>query len=156
MIRMSMKSTILIATIVALAVPASGLGGSPAPVKLAAKMNARAVVPTKPVGDVANAAGTFTGTLTQKDGRWKLSWKIVYSRLARPKIVIADIHYGRFRHFGPILVRLCGPCRSGQQGTKPVTAAAARALKTGGSFVTLITNRNPNGEIRGQILARTT
>ena len=51
----------------------------------------------------------------------------------------------------PILVRLCKECHSGQSGVKKVTADAVRRMKTGDAFITLITGKNPNGEIRGQI-----
>ena len=69
-------------------------GRSAQTVKLSAKMNARQVVPHKPKG-VARASGTFTGTLTGSGSRSKLSWKITYSKLDHPSIVIADIHYGK-------------------------------------------------------------
>ena len=68
--------------------------------------------------------------------------------------MIADIHYGKPHRFGPLLVRLCGPCRPGQHGSRPVTAATVRLIRAGTSFITLITNKNPNGEIRGQIAVR--
>ena len=67
--------------------------------------------------------------------------------------MIADIHYGTSGRFGPLLVRLCGPCTSGARGTTAVTATTARLMRSGAAFITLITGKNPNGEIRGQIVA---
>src|SRR5262249_33176944 len=109
------------------------------------------VVPRKPVGDVAHAAGTFVGTLTQKGQRWNLAWRINYANLAKPIVVNADIHQGKPKRFGSILLRLCAECHPGQSGRKVVTPEAAKAMLAGDAFVTLITNKNPNGEIRGQI-----
>jgi hypothetical protein len=85
---------------------------------------------------------------------WKLSWRLTYSSLDHPTIVIADIHYGKPGKFGPILVRLCGPCKSGQRGTKKVKAIYVPMIKSGNTFITLITGKNPNGEVRGQIEVR--
>jgi hypothetical protein len=120
-------------------------------VRLTARMTAAQVVPKKPKGNVAHATGTFTGTLRSSGSRWNLTWRITYSRLDHPSIVIADIHYGKPRHFGPFVVRLCGPCKSGARGVRRVKASWVPAIRLGNTFITLITGKNPNGEIRGQI-----
>lgn len=120
-----------------------------------AKMDSRqVVVPRRPVGNVAHARGTFAGTLSRTGPRWRLAWRITYEKLANPVVVIADIHRGMPGHFGPILARLCADCHSGQQGVRAVTADTVRTMRRGGAFITLITGRNPNGEIRGQIRVR--
>jgi hypothetical protein len=136
------------------ATTAAAFGGTAETLKLSAKMDARQVVPQKPKGNVASATGTFTGTLAGTGTRRKLSWKITYSKLDKPKIVVADIHYGKRGSFGGIIVRLCGPCKAGQQGVVKVASSWVPAIKAGDSFITLITGKNPNGEIRGQIKAR--
>ena len=123
--------------------------------KLSARMNSAQVVPDKPKGKVAFAAGTFTGTLTPAGSKWKLAWKLTYSRLDNPSIVIADIHYGKPGHFGPYVARLCGPCKaSPQQGVTRIPASWIPAIKLGNTFMTILTGKNPNGEIRGQIRVR--
>jgi hypothetical protein len=129
-------------------------GGAAEILKLSAKMNARQVVPHKPKGNVARATGTFTGTLAAGGLRRKLSWRITYRKLDHPRIVIADIHYGKPGQFGPVIVRLCGPCKTGQRGVVKVKRTWVPAIKSGSAFITLITAKNPNGEIRGQITAR--
>jgi CHRD domain len=140
--------------VVAVTLVLSGVAlGTGAAVKLSAKMTARQVVPQKPKGNVAKATGTFVGTLRRNGVRWQLSWHLTYKGLDHPSIVIADIHYGKPGRFGPIVVRLCGPCKSGQSGVKRVKAARVPAIKSGNTFLTLITGKNPNGEIRGQIKA---
>lgn len=129
--------------------------GTASTIKLSANMDARQVVPKKPKGNVARASGTFTGTLTGRGSTWKLTWKITYRNLDHPRIVVADIHYGKRGKFGPIIVRVCGPCKkSPQQGVVKVKGTWVPAIKAGNAFITLITGRNPNGEIRGQIRAR--
>jgi hypothetical protein len=146
----------LLLVVAALALLASGtaLGAGAATAKLSATMNARQVVPQKPKGNVANARGTFVGMLRSSGSRWQLSWRVTYKNLDRPRLVIADIHYGKPGRFGPVIVRLCGPCTSGQSGVKRVKASWVPKIRAGSSFITLITGRNPNGEIRGQIKAR--
>jgi hypothetical protein len=133
----------------------AAFGGTAETLKLSATMDARQVVPHKPKGNVARATGTFSGTLSGSGSRRTLSWKITYSKLDKPRIVVADIHYGKRGRFGPIIVRLCGPCKAGkQQGVVKVKSSWVPAIKAGNSFITLITGKNPNGEIRGQIKAR--
>jgi hypothetical protein len=141
-------------TLVAVAATGSALGRGVGSARLTAQMDARQVVPSKPRGNVAHATGTLTGTLTGSGGSpWKLSWHLTYRRLDNPALVIADIHYGKPGKFGPIIVRVCGPCKSGQKGVTRVKGTWVPAITSGSSFITLITGKNPNGEIRGQIKA---
>jgi hypothetical protein len=114
-------------------------------------MAAGQVVPSKPKGNVASASGSFTGTLKQSGASSRLAWRITYRKLDHPTLVIADIHYGKPGNFGPVIVRLCGPCESGQHGVTKVKGSWVPAIRSGSAFVTLITGKNPNGEVRGQI-----
>ena len=52
---------------------------------------------------------------------------------------------------GPVLLALCGPCKSGQTGKAPLSETAGNAVKIGGAYVNVHTAKNPGGEIRGQI-----
>jgi hypothetical protein len=141
--------------VVASAAEGSGLALGAGSARLTAQMDAGQVVPAKPKGNVAHATGTMTGTLTGSGAApWKLSWRVTYSKLDNPSIVIADIHYGKPGKFGPIIVRLCGPCKPGQKGVTKVKATWVPAIRSGSAFITLITGQNPNGEIRGQIKSR--
>jgi CHRD domain-containing protein len=149
---MRIRLLLIVATF-ALVTAAAVFAMSTETVKLSAMMNARQVVPNKPKGDVARARGTLKATLSGSGARWKLSWKMTYRKLDHPRLVIADIHYGKPRKFGPVIVRLCGPCKSGQHGRKKVSSLWVDAIERGNSFITLITGKNPNGEIRGQIKA---
>jgi CHRD domain len=133
------------------AVASAGTAGVTA-TKLSARMDSRqVVVPTRPRGDVEDATGRFVGSLARDGSQWWLAWRITYSNLDNPSVVIADIHRGKPGKFGPILVRLCGPCTSGAHGVKRLKATDVPAIKSGGAFITLITGQNPNGEVRGQI-----
>jgi hypothetical protein len=125
--------------------------------RLSAKMGPRQVVtvankPWPVPAAYSKARGTFTATLDNATG--KLTWKITFSALARPKLRIVDIHYGVPERFGAFLARACAGCRSGQRGVVKVRPAARTALAAGKAWVTLITERYPNGVIRGQIRAR--
>jgi len=126
--------------------------------KLRASMNTQQVVTPKnrrwrAPASVRNAHGSFAGTMTASGARRTLRWRITYAGVGRSQPRVADIHYGKPGHFGAVLVRLCGPCKSGQSGTKKVTAAGARAIQTGSAWITIITPKYPNGVIRGQIKA---
>jgi CHRD domain len=126
---------------------AAGLAGgaSRSGGKLSAKLTAGQEVP-KPKG-AAGATGAFTGTLA---GR-KLTWKVTYKGLTG-KAMQAHIHMGRPGKAGNVLVPLCPPrCRSGMHGTKTVSAAIAKAIQRGGTYVNVHTAKNPAGEIRGQV-----
>lgn len=93
-----------------------------------------------------NAKGAFTATVNGT----KVTWKLTFSGLTGPALA-AHIHKGKAGVAGPVVVPLCGPCKSGQSGTAPVSAAVAKQLASGGFYVNVHTKRNPNGEIRGQL-----
>ena len=50
-----------------------------------------------------------------------------------------------------MIVPLCGPCTATSAGKAKVSAAAAKALKSGNTYVNVHTAKNAAGEIRGQI-----
>ena len=126
---------------------------------LSANMTAGQVVtpanrPWRPPANVRDARGRFTGTLTIGGGARRLQWRITYRDIGRSTLEIADIHLGKPGRFGQILVRLCGPCESGQSGNKRISTGAATAIKSGNAWITVITSTYPNGVIRGQIRVR--
>jgi hypothetical protein len=145
--------------VVALAAPAGSSAGQASAAtsqKLSAAMTSGQVVtpknkPWKAPASVRNAKGSFSGTVSP-DGR-RLSWTVSYSGVGSPKLAIADIHYGKRGQFGPILVRLCGPCHSPQSGVAKLKKGLSSQFKTGNTWVTIITDKYPNGVIRGQIRA---
>jgi CHRD domain-containing protein len=141
---------LVVVSVVALIAAGAAIAGNTTSARVSARMTARQVIPQKPKGDVAHASATLAGTLTGNGSHWKLSWRLGY-RLSDPSIVVADVHYGKSGHFGPVILRLCGPCKSGQRGVKRVPYTWVPAIQRGNTFVTLVTGKNPNGEVRGQI-----
>jgi hypothetical protein len=114
-----------------------------------AGLNATAEVP-KPTGVPAGARGTFTVTLTTKGSSSSVAWTLTYRSLTG-KVMAAHIHRGKPGKAGPVIVPLCGPCKTGQKGKAPVSKTVANAMKAGSAYVNLHTARNQAGEIRGQV-----
>jgi hypothetical protein len=78
-----------------------------------------------------------------------LTWKLTFTRLSG-KALAAHIHRGKPGKAGPVVVPLCGPCRSGRVGKVNISKAVLTALEAGNAYVNVHTARNPAGEIRGQ------
>ena len=110
-----------------------------------ANLDTRQEVP-KESGASIRASGNFTATLTGT----KLSWKLSFDHLTGTATA-AHVHSGAKSKAGPVIVPLCGPCKSPASGTARVTAALAKMLQTGNTYVNVHTAKNPNGEIRGQV-----
>ena len=124
--------------------------------RLRASMTPQQVVtprnrPWKVPVSVRNAHGSFTGAMVLSGRDRTLRWSIHYTGIGSGPLQVADIHYGRPAQFGPVIKRLCGPCESGQTGKKELSAWGARSIKTGHSWITIITGKYRNGVIRGQI-----
>jgi hypothetical protein len=100
---------------------------------------------------LAGATGALTATLSADD---KLSWHISFAKLGNPRLVVADIHSGPPKKFGPVVIRLCGPCQPGQSGVQKLKPSLARQLIVGQQWLTLVTDKYPNGAVRGQIAVK--
>jgi hypothetical protein len=120
------------------------LAGGGSAVKLTARLDAAQETPAPRAA--ARGAGLFTATLAGRS----LTWRLTFSRLSG-RALAAHVHLGRQRVAGPVVVPLCGPCRSGAHGKATVTARVRSALLSRGAYVNVHTARNPGGEIRGQI-----
>jgi hypothetical protein len=123
---------------------------------LSATMAPRAVVtpqgkPFVVPKSLARATGAFSATMSSDN---KLSWHISFAKLGSPRLVVADIHVGPPEKFGPVLLRLCSSCKSGQNGVLKLKASVARQLIIGKQWLTLITDKYPNGAVRGQIAVK--
>jgi CHRD domain len=103
----------------------------------------------KPKGAVAGR-GMFTGTYVENKTGAVLKWKLTFSHLSG-KAIAAHIHNGRPGVAGPVIVPLCGPCRSVQTGTAKITKATVAALEGHRAYVNVHTPKNAAGEIRGQV-----
>jgi Cu/Zn superoxide dismutase len=118
-------------------------------IRVAAQMTAANETPT-PKGDVANARGTFTATVTKSGTGATIAWRLEFSGLTGNAIA-AHIHVAPRGQPGPVRVPLCAPCTSGVTGTATIDAAVLEAIQTDRAYVNVHTPTNPAGEIRDQI-----
>ena len=121
----------------------------PVVTKYSSKLGRSAEVP-KPGGVSSAASGTFSLTLTHAGGKYTAKWKLTFSGLTG-KAVAAHIHQGGPGKAGPVVLALCGQCKSGQSGKARLSGAAANALNGRKAYVNVHTAKNPAGEIRGQV-----
>jgi hypothetical protein len=102
-------------------------------------------VPKQVVKDAA-AHGLFKGTLKGTT----LTWKLTFSKLTGPANA-AHIHMAAKGKSGGVVVPLCGPCTSGASGTATISPSVLAAFGKHQLYVNVHTDKNPNGEIRGQL-----
>jgi CHRD domain len=148
------RKVYLLAGAAALAFALATVGGAAAQsqantLRIAAAMVAANEIPT-PKGDVGNARGTFTATLTKSGTGAELSWKLEFSGLSGNAIA-AHIHVAPAGAAGPVRVPLCAPCSSGVTGTATIAADVLDAILNGRAYVNVHTPTNPAGEIRDQV-----
>jgi hypothetical protein len=110
-----------------------------------ANLDTRQEVP-KESGASIRASGSFSATLSGT----KLTWKLSFDHLTGAATA-AHIHSGAKGKAGPVIVALCGPCKSPASGTARITAAVAKMLDGGNTYVNVHTVKNAGGEIRGQV-----
>jgi hypothetical protein len=119
---------------------------------VSAKLRASSEVP-KPGSVPAGATGKFTGTVVElANDKARITWKLTFSHLSGQGIA-AHIHIGKPGKAGPVALALCGPCHSGQKGKGLLTHAQVAKIEAGAAYVNVHTQKNPGGEIRGQIKA---
>lgn len=148
------RKVYLLAGAAALAFALATVGGAAArsqanTLRIAAAMVAANETPT-PKGDVGNARGTFTATLTKSGNGAELSWRLEFSGLSGNAIA-AHIHVAAPGVAGPVRVPLCAPCSSGVTGTATIAADVLDAILNGRAYVNVHTPTNPAGEIRDQV-----
>ena len=125
--------------------------GPPPPVQLHASYGRAPRCRSRPF-KAPKGSGTFSGTVTRNGSDASLTWKLTFAHLSG-KAVAAHIHTGRAGKSGAVVIPLCAPCRSGAHGTiKLKPAQLSLVLRSGASYVNVHTQKNPNGEIRGQLL----
>jgi hypothetical protein len=102
-------------------------------------------------GDVANARGTFSATVTSTGTGGLIEWQMTFSGLTG-RAVAAHIHLpARRGEATGVVVPLCAPCESPVSGSANVSAAVLAALNNGTAYVNVHTPTNLPGEIRGQL-----
>jgi hypothetical protein len=118
-----------------------------APMSFKASLNTRQQVP-KEKGASVRAGGRFTAKLAGT----KFTWKLTFRHLTG-FATAAHIHTGKKGVAGSIIIELCDPCKSPAKGTAHVSKAVAKRIESGQTYVNVHTEKNPGGEIRGQIKA---
>jgi CHRD domain len=118
-------------------------------VRITGTLTAADEVPT-PRGDVSNARGTFTATLTKTDTGATMAWRLEFSNLSG-NANAAHVHVAARGAAGPVRVPLCAPCSSGVSGTANIDAAVLEAIQDDRAYVNVHTALNPAGEIRAQV-----
>ncbi len=119
--------------------------------RLSATLNSGQEIPKQVVKNQA-AHGTFTGTLAGT----KLTWKLTWAKLTGPAAA-AHIHLGGMGKAGNVIVPLCTPCGNAtgsKTGTSTISASLLKTIQKHGTYVNVHTAKNPNGEIRGQLVAK--
>ncbi len=139
-------SALALGALAALVVASLALGGRRAsPIMIGAKLTAAEEVPAQVVKNT-KAHGSFTGDITGK----KLTFTLTFTGLTGPATA-AHIHLAGMGKSGPVVVPLCGPCKSPVKGTATLTASVLAALPKHDLYVNVHTAKNPAGEIRGQV-----
>lgn len=115
---------------------------------LSATLNAGQEIPKQVVKN-QSAHGSFTATLSGTH----LAWKLTFAKLSGPATA-AHIHLGGMGKAGNVVVPLCTPCKSGMKGAATISASLLKTIKKHGTYVNVHTAKNPNGEIRGQLVAK--
>jgi hypothetical protein len=143
-----------IASALALGLALVAVGGAPArsqatTIRISAEMTAANETPT-PKGDVGNARGTFTATLTKSATGAAMSWRLEFTNLSG-NATAAHVHVAARGQAGPVRVPLCAPCSSGMTGSANIDAAVLEAIQGDRAYVNVHTPTNPAGEIRDQV-----
>jgi hypothetical protein len=118
-------------------------------IRIAAAMNSGDERPA-PTGDVANARGAFSATVTKTDTGATLNWTLTFTNMSGPATA-AHIHIAERGTPGPVVVPLCAPCTSGVTGTANINATVLAAIQGDRAYVNVHTRQNPAGEIRDQV-----
>jgi CHRD domain-containing protein len=119
--------------------------------RLSTTLNAGQEVPKQVVKNQVGH-GTFTGTLVGT----KLTWKLTWAKLTGPAGA-AHIHMAAMGKAGGVVVSLCTPCGNAigsKSGTATISASLLKTIQNHGAYVNVHTAKNPNGEIRGQLVAK--
>jgi hypothetical protein len=98
----------------------------------------------------AGAAGTFVAKSVEKSSGTTLTWTLKFHGLSG-KAMAAHLHMGAKGKAGPVLVPLCGPCKTTETGTVTIKSSVESALEKGTTYVNVHTAKNAGGEIRGQV-----
>jgi hypothetical protein len=105
----------------------------------------------------AGAKGSFSASFWSVGaGRQSARFRLTTSRLTSPALTV-HIHTGAPRRTGPVLLTICdsGRCQLARGKlrifTTPTIESWIETITLLGAYVDVHTERNPRGELRGQI-----
>ena len=134
--------TAALATGLVLAAVATAQGGN----RLAAQLRGANEVPAAPASNRGQVE------ITLKPAAGKVCWEFTIAKIDG-RGMAAHIHKGKAGVSGPVLVTLCGPCKSPVVKTVTVTSAQRDVIEHKATYVNVHTAKNGGGEIRGQVKA---
>ena len=139
--------TVLLGAAGALALCAASIAsGNAEPMKVSASLTASAEVPPT----ASDGKGELTGTYDPATK--KLAFTVTYGALTGPA-TMAHFHApAPTGKDAPIEIPIKGSVESPIKGDFTLTAAQARNLADGNTYFNVHTQKNPGGEIRGQVL----
>jgi hypothetical protein len=83
-----------------------------------------------------------------------LTWTVTYSGLSGP-VTAAHFHGPAVvGQNGAVIAPITGPLASPIMGSTPITLAQLDQIRAGQWYINLHTAAHPNGEVRGQVVAR--
>jgi CHRD domain-containing protein len=126
-------------------VAAGGTTASTAATQWKAKLSATEVEPKQAVKNTS-ASGSFSAKAVGN----KLQFKLTFNKLSGPATG-AHIGYGKKGKPGNFSLAICAPCPNPTVNTLGLNPALTQAFKSGLLYVEVVTRKNPNGEIRGQL-----
>jgi hypothetical protein len=145
--------------ILAAAFSAAAYAGAAAPAAASAQsyqvkatLNTKQQVPAP--RNAVGAKGTLTAKLVVAGKNSSFVFRLTFTGLSG-NAVAANLRYGAPGKTGSLAMPLCTRCVSNAQGTYKgpyvATPTFLKAILHGGMYVTVLTKKNPKGEIRGQI-----
>ena len=122
--------------------------GQVGPVRLTSSLDEANEAPPLPPG-----TGTGTGDVVLNGLQTSIGVNVTFSGLTGA-ITAAHIHTGAVGVDGPAVVTLAGAAPSPIVGTfTPISASLVEAMLSGNSYINLHTAAQPDGEVRGQLVA---
>jgi CHRD domain len=138
---------------VVLLVATTGRASEPEAIGLSARL-VPGTVTTRPQSVRVGARGSFSGRISPYGhGLWSAHFALATRRLSSPATT-AHIHTGRPGRTGPILITLCthGRCNLSGGSFHLYYDDMAESMRLLGAYVDVHTQKNPRGELRGQIV----
>jgi hypothetical protein len=111
---------------------------------------------TSSASGATGATGALTGKLTIAGKKSSFDWTLTFTHLTGTA-THAGIYFGTTSKTAQLAMLLCNKCSSGAKsyysGSYVASPSFVRFIVDGGAYAIIVTKKNPQGEIRGQIKA---